>query len=238
MNDSIDKDLLDQLNGRAADLPPFVGGEAPAPAPVRDAELKMPEPAAPMGLQALDAAHSTVVGGAGYRVKVRGDYYAEGPNGKGKVKKAYEAEFNVPRLEGCLSLIKNRLLKPTLRKLHPDFVTDRTLEIVSYQPIGGAPKSDSLAYMNRPDLENVARLKRVPVDLASFPKNDAGTAALRESLIDYVQNPDPIRLDEKGRNTVRPGDPGTFVARENERRAKRIEDAELAVLNPGLEVAS
>jgi len=237
-----DNDLLAQLNGQAPApdanaLPPFVDG-AGAPAPTRDAELTVLPPARPNPIAAADSVHATVAGGAGYAVKVAGTYYANNPDGKGKIKKPFEHEFNVPRLDACLSLIKNKLLKAALKKIDPAFAADRECRIVGYRPLGASPKSSNLAYMNREDLEAFAQEQRIPLDLASFSKDAAGVSELRESIIDFVQNPDPVRKDDKGRNTVRPGDPGTFLFREKERQEKRVEAAELRRLNPGLEVAA
>lgn len=238
--------LLAELNGSAAKpdpdaLPAFVAGDegAQVPGQSRTAELEVPLAPKPSPARAADAVHSTAAGGSGYKVKVAGEYFAADPASRGKVKKPYEAEFNVARLEGCLSLIKNRLLKQTLLKKYPDFVADRTCYIVSQQPLGpNVPKSRNLAFMNREDLEGFAKTGRIPVDLGTFEPGDHGTAELRESVIDFVQNPDPVRPDAKGVNTVRPGDPGTFLARETLRQAKRAEDRELRALNPGLDVGA
>jgi hypothetical protein len=236
-----DEELLRDLNGGGhSDMPPFID-EAGAPAPDRDSQLLVSPHSAPARpMHQADAVHATVAGGSGYRVKVNGEYYAQDPSAagtRGKVRKPYTAEFNVPRLEGCLSLIKNKLLRVALRKLHSDYVADRTCYIVEARPLDPAtPKSQNLAYMDRGQLESFVRAARpaVPVDLATFTPDDAGTSALRASLIDYVQNPDPVKLDDKGRNTVAPGDPGTFLARERERQEQRVENAEIARLNPDL----
>lgn len=237
-----DQDLLAQLNGATpdaiSDLPGFVDGSG-APAPTREAELTIKPKAVLAPAQALDAVHATAAGGEGYRVRVAGNYYARNPEGKGKIKKAIPAgmEFNVPKLAGCLSLIKNRLLKPALKKFDPAFEADRECRIVSYKPLGNAVESNNLAFVNRERLEAFAREQGIPVDLRTFTKDDAGTAALRESVIDHEQNPDPVRKDDKGRNTVKPGDRGTFLFRERLRQEQRVEAAQLAALNPGLEVA-
>lgn len=238
--DANDDSILAELNGQSADdgMPPYAPGEtAPAKAPNRERELTVAG-APPMSRVAkADSQHSTAAGGAGYRVRVHGDYYAMNPDGKGKVKKSFaDLEFNVPNLNGCLSVIKNKLIKPTLRKMDPAFASDRTCFISSVTPLGAAPKSRNIAYMDRGQLEAHVQESEpsIPIDLSVYPQDDAGTAALRESIIDYVQNPDPVRPDEKGRNTVKPGDPGTFLYRERERRRVLAEDQELAALNPDI----
>lgn len=239
-----DADLLAQLNGQAPKndpdaLPGFVGGETLDKGPSQEEQLEVHDAPAPSPIAAADAVHATVAGGKGYEVTVAGTYFAQDPtNPKGKTKKPYKISFNVPRLEGCRSLIKNHLLGPALRKLHPDFITDRTIEIVGQRPLGpDTAKSRNLGYMNREELEGHVKSHRVPVVLNTFAKNDRGTTQLRESIIDYVQNPDPVRRDKQGNNLVRPGDKGTFLARERERQQKRIEAMELAALNPGVEIA-
>lgn len=240
----VQDDLLAQLNGKpAADgMPAFVKGEGLTPAPSRDSELEVHAAPKLSAVAAADAQHSTAAGGSGYRVRVHGEYFALNADGKGKIKKAYaNLTFNVTRAEGCLSVIKNKMLKAALRKLDPNFTADRTCFIDSVTPLSAAtPKSRNLAYMDRAGLDAyvLESSPRIPIDVAAYPVDDEGTAALRESIIDYVQNPDPVRPDEKGVNTVSPGDPGTFLFRERERRAHLAEDRELALLNPGLNVKS
>lgn len=163
--------------------------------------------------QRLDAAHALKAGGSGYACIVEGEYTALAPNGgKGKVRKPYRLNFTVPQQEGALALIVSKLLMPALRKFHPDVVHFRTHEIVSCEPLGDAPPTDSLQYMGREGLEFFAREHRVPVDVKQYPK----LTDLRETLIDWKLNP-------KG-----------FEAREARRQAERAEMAELMRLNPQL----
>lgn len=225
------------LNGDAPGMPPFIDPPGAA-APTRDAQLTI-NPAAPLSpLQEADVKHSIAAGGAGYRFDIHGEYYASNPDGKGKIKRSYTLSFNVPRAEGAPSIIKNKLLLPALRKKYPDAVRHRTFYVGKVVPRNaGTPKLNNLAYMDREQLEQYALFASVPVDLKSYPQTDVGTTSLRESVIDFVQNPDPVRLDEKGKNTVKPGDPGTFIARERERQEKRVGDDELRALNPDLDLA-
>jgi hypothetical protein len=212
------EDLMAVLNGDA-NMPPRID-PAPLSAPARADELRVNVAPAPLSpVAAADAVHSTKVGGRGYAVKLRGLYFANNPNGKGKVKLPYEVSINVRELEGAKSTIKNKLLLPALKRKYPDAVRHRTFHIVSAKALtADTPAPDSLDYLERPALEAYARQSKIPIDLTAYPPKDQGTTALREALIDAKQNP-------KG-----------FAAREAERAAKRREDAELAALNPDLVV--
>lgn len=224
-------DAVALLNGDvpANSLPPFVGNDALAQVagPVRDSELTVAPKAVPSIIQRADAVHSTAAGGAGYRVKVKGEYFALAENGKGKTKKNYEAEFNVAKLDGCLSVIKNKLLKSFLKKKDPTFTADRTCYVVDTTPLGSSPKSNNLAFMDRGQLEQfvAGSTPRIPIRLEDYPQTPESTTHLRESIIDYVQNPDSE------------GKTNTFARREADRQEKRAEARDLALLNPDLEVA-
>lgn len=228
-------DALAMLNGEAPGMPPRVD-PAPQAAPQREHELTV-RPAAPLSpLAAADAKHSLAAGGIGYRIDIKGEYYANNPDGRGKVKRNYELSFNVAKAEGAPSVIKNKLLPVALRKKYPDAVRHRTFHVVCVVPRDPSktPKSNNLAYMDREQLEQYVGFANVPVDGATYAKNDEGTTNLREAIIDFVQNPDPVKLDEKGKNTVTPGDIGTFLFRERARQEKREGDRELRELNPDL----
>ncbi len=213
--------LLDELNGKppaaGADAMPPMIDEAPEAAPDRDRQLTVgPKPALSPAKRA-DAQHSTAAGGAGYRVKLVGEYLAHSVDGKGKVKKPYTVEVNVAKLDGCLSIINNKLIKPALSQKYPDFVAVRTCSIEEQSPLSpSTPKSRNLAYMNREELEEYVRSSEppIPIDLATF----SDVIQLREAVIDYVQTP-------KG-----------FEEREKHRQEQRTGDVEIAKLNPGLNV--
>ena len=221
-------DLMAELNGAPAPktaktakpdpdaMPPmidkgFVG------APKREDELTVPEPARRSAVQRADAVHATSAGGQGYRVRVKGEYLAAAPGGKGKIKMPYELEVNVAKLEGCLSVIKNKLIKPALRAKFPDFAAERTCAIVETTPLNAqTPKSRNLAYMDRADLEDyiASAEPAIPID----PREYHDVTHLRDAIIDYTQTP------------------SGFAEREAERQAKRAEDREVADLNPGLAI--
>lgn len=211
-------DLMAVLNGDA-NMPPRVD-PAPAASPARADELRVNVAPAPLPpTLAADARHSLKAGGRGYAVKVRGLYFANNPNGKGKVKLPYEVSINVAQLDGAKSTIKNKLLLPALKRKYADAVRHRTFHVVSAKALTpDTPAPDSLDYLERPALEQYARQVKVPIDLSAYSPSDAGTTGLREALIDHRQNP-------KG-----------FSEREAERAKKRREDAELAALNPDLVV--
>ena len=234
--------ILAELNGDSKpnqDLPPFVGGVGPEAAPERESELTITPRAPTSRVRTADAVHSTQAGGAGYAVEVEGEYYADNPSDpRGhKGRKPFKLSFNVPRLEGCQALIKNKLLLQALRRKYPDARRQRTFSIVSSKPLNPAtPRSRNLAYMDRVQLEDyvLAESPQLPIRLDTYAKDNAGTIALRESIIDYIQNPDPQGRDKNGDLVTKPGDPGTFLFRERERQRSRIEDQELRALNPDL----
>lgn len=161
-----------------------------------------------------DDKHSVYVGGKGFRVVVFGEYYALSPMGKGKIRKPYELAFNVPALEGALSLIATKLLDAALKKHYPDAVKFRTHEIKSVEALSSdTPPTNSLQYMDRPRLERWAVENKVPIKLDEYTK----LADLRETLIDFRLNP------------------GSFEKREARRQVERMELAELMRLNPDLD---
>lgn len=206
-------DLMKELNG---ELPPLAPGEvAPTPAPSRDEQLTVPGPIKPSAARAADAVHSTRSGGSGWRVKVKGDYFAQSPEGRGKVKKDYEAEFNLPNLDAALSVIKNKLLAPTLRKKYADFVRARTCRIIDALPMSpNTPATRNLQYMNREQLMEHVAAVRAPID----PEAYVDVTDLRDAVIDFTQTP-------KG-----------FEDREARRQKDRAETAALAALNPDITV--
>jgi hypothetical protein len=212
-NAPVKDDLLAQLNG---DLPPLAPGEtAPIPAPSRESELTVAGPSPLSPAQRADASHSTKAGGKGWKVVVSGEYFAESPTGRGKIAKPYEHSFNLPNLDAALSVIKNKLLDSALRKKHSDFIAVRTNKISEAVPLSPeTPLSNNLAYMNRAQLEAHIAHVRAPIVSATY----AVLADLRDAIIDYTQTPDG------------------FEKREKERQSKRHVDAELAELNPEIEV--
>lgn len=156
----------------------------------------------------------------GYKVTVAGDYYAPLPGGDGrkKVKKPYEVSFNLASVEKALSIIVGRLLDKGLKLKYPDYDTHRTCEIINVETLSDdTPEPTNLKFMAEDRLLRYIEDHRVPVD----PKNYVGdVAALRRSVIDYVQNPKD------------------FKTREERRLADLKMDADLAKLNPDLDAAA
>lgn len=204
-------ELLKELNG---ELPPLAPGESvPDPVDSRDVLLTVHKKSVPSAVQKANAVHATKVGGKGYKVLVRGEYYANDPDRRGKIKKEYEAEFALPNLDKALSTIKGKLLDKFLKTRHPDFVASRTAFIVDARPLSPeTPASNNIQYMPREQLEAHIAEIRAPINAQEYPD----VTHLREAIIDYTLTP-------KG-----------FAKREAVRQKDRAEDRELQALNPGV----
>lgn len=166
----------------------------------------------------MDKKFSTQAGGKGYRVSIRGEYYAisKEHNGK-KIKKPYEVAVNVASLHAALSTIKSKLLDAAVKRKHVDFAGVRTHHIVEAVPLSAeTPESTNLQFMSREKLEAHVKDHRVPINPVEYPD----TMVLRSAIVDYTLNP-------KG-----------FEAREVLRQKDRQETAELAALNPELTPAA
>lgn len=207
--------LLAELQGLAVGVKK-IDPDVPA-APPRDLQLDT-KAAAPVRThtETMDSKFSTAAGGAGYRVRLRGKYFAKVPGSdKEKTLVPYALDVNVTKLEGCLSVIKNRLLDPMLRK-HPvygrDYVAFQTHEIVEVTPLGGTPPSTNLQFMSREQLVAHIKERRAPIR----PEDYSDVVALRDAVIDWTLSPHG------------------FEEREARRQADRLEQQELARLNPGL----
>jgi hypothetical protein len=167
----------------------------------------------PSAVKREDKVHAVSAGGKGYRVVVAGEYYRPAKEGKGRVADKYELSFNLPSLEAALSVIVGKLLLPALKRKYPGALGYRTHEIVSATPLAaGMPRVASLQFMDRAALEAYALEAKVPIDLTLYDE----VTELRESLIDFQQNPD------------------TFAKREEQRAAERRQMAELRQMNEGV----
>lgn len=213
MADPIAEDLKDLKNTelKPVDAPPVNDHTDP---------LVVPPPPAQTQAQKLDARHATKAGGKGYAARLCGIYFANSTDGStakgGKVQKKYDVTVNVPKVEGALSLIKNRLLDPALKKKYSDYLTFRTHEIVSMTPLSpNSPEpNNNLQYMSRERLEQYIAFNSVPIDLKDYAKEDVG--ALRSAVIDHKVSPQG------------------FEKREAKRQKKRKVDQELLDMNPDL----
>jgi len=169
----------------------------------------------PTGPAPSPVAVSRAVSPKGYKVMVQGEYYASaGDGGKGKVKKSYEAAFNLPSLDSALGIIKGRLLNKALAKKYADFTSVRTHIIVSATPLTpDTPQPTNLQFMSVDRLIRFVEDTPVPLDPKTYP---ADGIELRAAIIDFVQNP------------------VGFAEREKARVLSMKKDAELAALNPDL----
>ena len=207
-----EEELMKELNGQEGATIKTLDA---APQEKTPDPLEAPVLAAPTAVKKLDAAHSTAAGGRGYRILVRGEYFAHAKDGRGKVRKNYEIPFNLPSLESALGIIVGRLLTPALQRQDPDFHAYRTHEIVDVAPLSpDTPKSRNLQYMDRGQLEQYIVDSLVPLD----PKDYPDVTHLRESVIDFTLNPKDFKI------------------REEKRQALRRENADLAAMNPGLQI--
>ena len=203
-----------------------------APAPASTA----PRPQA----KNLDKTFSKAAGGNGYRVWVKGDYYAKSTETKGNIIKKYRLPFNLPQLvnakgEAPLGVIVGKLLKPALAKLDALAVTFRTHEIDGVEPLNGAPEPTSIQYMNFEALK--AYVKR---DLPDFPvdvEDYFDVSHLREDVIDYKTNAVTDVIDQAGANLGKGGYGVKKTPSERilERHVVRKEERDLMAMNEGLE---
>lgn len=183
-----------------------------ADAAAEDPLAVKPKPT-PSAIAAKDAVHATQFGGKGYRVTVEGNYFAPAKDAPGKkVLKPYKLEVNLPQLDGALSIIKNKLLPILLPKKHPESMGFQTHAITGYVALGGAPESNHLTLMKRPQLEQFVEQNGVPLK----PEEYADTEVLREAIIDWTLNPKD------------------FEKREAARQADRAETKKLLDMNPEL----
>lgn len=230
-NETMKDPLLAELSGQGSEeqqapLPPGAQlevkteGQDPqmhpatlaAAAAEHDPLAVQPKPAAPLVAQ-KDAVHATKFGGKGYRVTVEGNYYAPAKDAPGKkVVKPYKVEVNLPQLDGALSVIKSKLLPIVLPKKYADYLGFQTHAITGYEAIGGAPESNHLSLMKRPQLEQFVAQNSVPLSPAEY----ADTEVLRAAVIDWTLNPKD------------------FEKREAARQADRAETKKLLDMNPEL----
>lgn len=149
----------------------------------------------------------------GYKVVVQGDYYASAP-GHGKMIKRYKIEVMLPSMDRALSVIKNKVLQPLLKNKISDYLSFRTYEIVSYEPVGGAesPSNIPVHVMNRPELVKYIKDEGLPVKAVDFIE----VQDLRDAILYAVQ--DPVGYEKK------------FT----EKKADAAENKALKDLNPGI----
>lgn len=230
---SID-DLMKELNGGAgtenkplANKPVTIQNIDVTPEPAKPDPLDVSPKTQPSAVASLDAKHSTAAGGKGYALTVKGEYYAPAKEVPGKkTLKPYSVVINVTHLEGALSTIKNKALDTILRKRFSaeGYLGFRTHEIVEARPLGGAPESMNLQYMDINALTRYIDSQRIPVDLST----NRPLESIRISVMDFAQNVDPSSEVSLSK----------FTVREEERVRDFKERAALAELNPELAEAA
>lgn len=211
--DSKPDPLLDELNGGVG-FPPLAPGESPVPLPQsRDEALTAKPPAAPNPVAAADAEFSTAAGGKGYCVTVTGEYVCHTGEGKNRARKAFKEDFNLPRLEAALSVIKNKLIKKRMARKYEGFIRVRTCSILETRPLSpGMPPINKIEHMNKEQLAEHIKHIRAPIDPAEY----TDVMHLRDAVVDFILTP------------------VEFSKRESARQAERQGDVELAQLNKPL----
>ncbi len=149
----------------------------------------------------------------GYLVKVRGDYFAAAA-GNRKIIARYELEVKLPTMDRALSIIKNKLLDPLLKRKYPDYINYRTHEMVSFKALGSAgdPKHLPLHLQGREQLIEHIEKKKLAIDPIIYPE----LTGLRKA----------IALCET--------DPKKYVQVAKADKSEFLENKALADLNPAL----
>ncbi len=124
---------------------------------------------------------------------VEGIYYGSHGQTGLPVTKPYIAKFVLPSQEAALSVIVKHLLKPWLRKHHPDYASIRTHRITSMDTSGRLPdpKVNQMAFedMEVADLSDFCILNQIFID----PYKHKNFEECREQVVKLYQS----RSDEK-----------------------------------------
>lgn len=125
----------------------------------------------------------------GYEITVGGEcivYSDAADRSKGKMTKPYEIKVRLKSLDSALSIIKNRVLEPVLRKKFPEYYKFRTHEILDVVPLGDtSERADQIDAMNRQQLLKFIKDEGLPVDPSLFKK----IGKLREAITKAVTDP-------------------------------------------------
>ncbi len=149
----------------------------------------------------------------GYLVVVEGDYFGSASEFDRKREKyPYRVTVKVPRPEGALSLIKNKLLDKVLRRNYANYHIWRTHQLVSITNLDGSkvPGLTDPRLMDFNDLAEYVRANDLPLKLELY--TDLG----------YLRT--MVYLAETNQHEFR-------IKQENLEREHK-EDVELALLNP------
>lgn len=154
----------------------------------------------------------------GFEVELTGEYVARsGVMGKERVLKNYKIKCIVPSTDKVLSVIKNKILGPKLKKEYEDYVLFRTYHILNITPLSEEDRFSAdlsnIRYMDRDSLIQLVRKNAlgVPVDL--YPS----LFKLREAVL-FASN-----------------DPKGYARHLDIHRADLELDVEVAKLNPDLQ---
>lgn len=108
----------------------------------------------------------------GFEVELTGEYVARsGVMGKERVLKTYRIKCVVPSTDKVLSVIKNKILGPKLKKEYDDYILYRTYHILSITPLSEEDQLEAdmsdIRYANRETLIRLIKKNgwRVPADL-------------------------------------------------------------------------
>jgi len=126
----------------------------------------------------------------GFEVEVTGEYVARsGVMGKERVLKNYKIKCIVPSTDKVLSVIKNKILGPKLKKEYSDYVLFRTHHILSIVPLSDEDRFSAdlsnIRYMSRPDLIAVNRRDALRVPAQLYPS----LFKLREAVLFAANDP-------------------------------------------------
>ena len=248
MTKPVSDPLLDELNGALAKTQEPVQIDKPgdqAPTLAQQLEVGPAKVAATPRSALADKTHAKAAGGFGYRVWVKGEYYAASKETNGHVVKPYRLAFNLPALtnakgESALGIIvsqsklENSRLLLALKRMDPLAKAFRTHVVDTVETLNGAPEPVNIQYMTFDALKAyvVERLPKFPLPVDEYW--DANH--LREDVIDFKTNETGDVTDVVTGATVKGGFGVKKTAAERiiARHAERRDDKEFSDMNDGL----
>lgn len=150
----------------------------------------------------------------GFLITVEGQYYSVYMDGDGHQQKKirnYKIQVKLPSMDAALSVIRNHLLDPALKKKYPDYTRYRTHIVKRVASLDGGHVSN-IRYMGAKQLIQYIQANGLPIDTEII----TDTQELREAISRYEDNPDQY---EKW-----------FAKISDERKTKQM----LSALNPEL----
>jgi hypothetical protein len=126
----------------------------------------------------------------GFEVELTGEYVARsGVMGKERILKNYRIKCVVPSTDKVLSVIKNKILGPKLKKEYADYVLFRTYHILTIQPL--SPEDNfsadlgNIRYMDRDSLVRLVKNSALGVPVQLYPS----LFKLREAVLFASDDP-------------------------------------------------